>query len=62
MAASLDKRVLGLPIGETIFGKTCLIVGYGNIAKELAPRQVPLHRHGFCSRLLHCIQALSYNT
>lgn len=38
MASSLQNRVLGLPIGETIYGKTCLIVGYGNIAKELAPR------------------------
>lgn len=38
MAASVANRVLGLPIGDTIFGKNCLIVGYGNIAKEVAPR------------------------
>ena len=31
---------MGLPLGETIFGKTCLVVGFGNIASELVPRSV----------------------
>ena len=59
MAASIQNRVLGLPCGDTIFGKTCLIVGYGNIAKELAPRQVPLHRQSStpvsCNACKHCL-------
>jgi phosphoglycerate dehydrogenase-like enzyme len=38
MAISIRTRRLGLPIGDTLFGKTCLVVGYGNIAKELIPR------------------------
>lgn len=51
MASSIQNRVLGLPIGDTIFGKTCLIVGYGNIAKELAPRWASVkHASGFAKQ------------
>jgi hypothetical protein len=38
MAVSMRTKRLGLPIGDTLFSKTCLVVGYGNIAKELVPR------------------------
>ena len=40
MEASIRSRTVGLPLGETIFGKTCLVVGFGNIASELVPRSV----------------------
>ena len=29
---------VGFPTGETLYGKTCLVLGFGNIAKELVPR------------------------
>jgi phosphoglycerate dehydrogenase-like enzyme len=32
-----DQR-LGEPCGETLFGKYVLVLGFGNIAKELVPR------------------------
>ena len=35
---SIRHRRLGVPLGQTLFGKTVLIVGFGNIAKELAVR------------------------
>ena len=38
LATSVQNRALGVPIGDTLHGKTCLMVGFGNIAKELAPR------------------------
>ncbi|KAK9798534.1 hypothetical protein WJX73_010930 [Symbiochloris irregularis] len=41
MAASLQNQRLGVPLGETLFGKTVLVVGFGNIAKELVPRLKP---------------------
>ena len=39
MEQSIKQERLGVPIGETLFGKTVLIYGFGNIAKELIPRQ-----------------------
>ncbi|PRW58809.1 kinase [Chlorella sorokiniana] len=41
MADSIRHRRLGVPLGQTLFGKTVLIVGFGNIAKELAVRLKP---------------------
>ncbi|KAL4434238.1 hypothetical protein ABPG75_000679 [Micractinium tetrahymenae] len=38
MADSIRQRRLGVPLGQTLLGKTVLIVGFGNIAKELAVR------------------------
>ena len=39
MRASIQHRRVGVPVGETLFNKCVLIVGFGNIAKELIPRQ-----------------------
>ncbi|EPS66269.1 hypothetical protein M569_08508, partial [Genlisea aurea] len=41
MQASLKKRSLGYPIGDTLLGKTVFILGYGNIGKHLAKRLRP---------------------
>ena len=41
MAASVREQRIGLPIGETLFGKTALVIGYGGIARELVPRCAP---------------------
>lgn len=41
MRESMQQRRVGVPVGETLFGKSVLIVGFGNIAKELIPRQDP---------------------
>lgn len=41
MADSIRQRRLGVPVGQTLLGKTVLIVGFGNIAKELAVRLKP---------------------
>ena len=35
---SIRHGRLGVPLGQTLFGKTVLVVGFGNIAKELAVR------------------------
>lgn len=37
-ARSIRERRLGVPLGQTLLGKTVLLVGFGNIAKELAVR------------------------
>ena len=39
MRDSIQQGRVGVPVGETLFGKSVLIVGFGNIAKELIPRQ-----------------------
>lgn len=39
MRASIQQRRVGVPVGETLFNKFVLIIGFGNIAKELIPRQ-----------------------
>ena len=39
MQASIQQRRVGVPVGETLFNKSVLIIGFGNIAKELIPRQ-----------------------
>jgi len=39
MRESIQQGRVGVPVGETLFGKSVLIVGFGNIAKELIPRQ-----------------------
>eukprot|EP00897_Mesotaenium_endlicherianum_P003006 jgi/Mesen1/2733/ME000169S01906 len=41
MARAVKERRLGQPIGQTLFGKNVLIVGYGGIGRELAPRLRP---------------------
>ncbi|XP_024517248.1 uncharacterized protein LOC9662219 [Selaginella moellendorffii] len=38
MDKSVSEKCLGFPTGDTLFGKTVFIVGYGNIGKELAIR------------------------
>eukprot|EP00249_Psilotum_nudum_P003864 c17365_g1_i4 orf=85-1374(+) len=38
MNKTVQERKVGEPIGQTLFGKTVFIVGYGNIGKELASR------------------------
>ena len=38
MAASIRERRVGVPLGQTLLGKTALLIGFGNIAKELVPR------------------------
>ncbi|KAH7433108.1 hypothetical protein KP509_07G055200 [Ceratopteris richardii] len=37
----LQQEQIGVPIGQTLYGKTVLILGYGNIGKELAARLKP---------------------
>jgi lactate dehydrogenase-like 2-hydroxyacid dehydrogenase len=41
MAETFEAKRLGGPVGETLYGKTVLILGYGNIGKELAIRLRP---------------------
>lgn len=41
MADSILHRRLGVPLGQTLLGRTVLIIGFGNIAKELAVRLRP---------------------
>ncbi|KAF3772310.1 D-3-phosphoglycerate dehydrogenase [Nymphaea thermarum] len=36
MESAVQQMLLGLPVGETLFGKTVLILGYGNIGVDLA--------------------------
>ncbi|KAA6423439.1 MAG: D-3-phosphoglycerate dehydrogenase [Trebouxia sp. A1-2] len=42
MRESIQQGRVGVPVGETLFGKSVLIVGFGNIAKELKPFHVKL--------------------
>ncbi|CAN0928170.1 Glyoxylate reductase, partial [Linum grandiflorum] len=41
LQVSVQQRKLGEPIGDTLFGKTVFILGYGNIGIELAKRLKP---------------------
>ncbi|WJX36406.1 hypothetical protein P8452_24287 [Trifolium repens] len=41
MAISIQQRKLGEPIGDTLFGKTVFILGFGNIGIDLARRLKP---------------------
>lgn len=41
MAASVAARKLGEPVGQMLLGKNVLLVGYGGIGQELAPRLKP---------------------
>lgn len=38
MAKSIADRTLGLPVGSTLYGKTVLVIGFGNLAREIVPR------------------------
>ena len=38
MAASIAQRRLGAPMGFTLLGRSVLVLGFGNIAKELVVR------------------------
>ena len=37
-ACSIQQRRLGMPLGQTLLGKSVLVVGFGNIANELIVR------------------------
>ena len=37
-SGSIQERRLGLPLGQTLFGKTVLVLGFGAIAQELVAR------------------------
>ncbi|MCO5582560.1 hypothetical protein L7F22_036457 [Adiantum nelumboides] len=41
MDRSVQQMQIGAPTGQTLFGKTVFILGYGNIGKELAARLKP---------------------
>lgn len=41
MEYSIQHMQLGVPVGQTLFGKTVLIIGFGNIGRELATRLKP---------------------
>ena len=41
MSLSLTSQRIGFPTGQTIMGKTALIIGYGGIGRELALRLKP---------------------
>lgn len=41
MEKTFKERRLGVPTGETLYGKTVFIFGYGNIGKDLAVRLRP---------------------
>lgn len=38
MAQSIQQGRVGVPLGNTLSGKSVLVVGFGGIAKELVPR------------------------
>ncbi|RVW70758.1 hypothetical protein CK203_058060 [Vitis vinifera] len=41
MQISLKQKIVGEPIGDTLFGKTVFIMGFGNIGIDLAKRLRP---------------------
>ncbi|KAK8480743.1 hypothetical protein V6N13_145207 [Hibiscus sabdariffa] len=41
MQISVKQKILGEPVGDTLFGKTVFILGFGNIGIELAKRLKP---------------------
>lgn len=41
MGAAVRARRVGVPLGQSLLGKTALLIGFGNIAKELVPRYGP---------------------
>ena len=41
-ARSFDEGVWGAPLGEALFGRRALIVGFGRVGKALAPRLVTM--------------------
>ncbi|RLM85276.1 hydroxypyruvate reductase-like [Panicum miliaceum] len=41
MDTAVNRRDLGLPVGETLFGKTVLVLGFGAIGVEVAKRLRP---------------------
>lgn len=38
METSIRNKRLGVPLGQTLLGKNCLVLGYGGICRELLPR------------------------
>ena len=38
MQHSIQSQQLGTPMGQTLMGKRILVIGFGNIARELIPR------------------------
>lgn len=45
MEGSVQRMDLGVPVGQTLFGKTVLIIGFGNIGRALATRLKPFGVH-----------------
>ena len=45
MSDALQQRQLGHPLGQTLLGKTAVLVGFGNIAVELVPRCVRVRQN-----------------
>mmetsp|Transcript_5545 Transcript_5545/g.15905 ORF Transcript_5545/g.15905 Transcript_5545/m.15905 type:complete len:365 (+) Transcript_5545:567-1661(+) len=45
MQQSISDRLIGTPLGQTLFGKRVLVVGLGNITAELLPRLAPFGAH-----------------
>ncbi|XP_010063710.2 hydroxypyruvate reductase isoform X2 [Eucalyptus grandis] len=54
---SVNQRKLGEPVGETLFGKTVLIVGYGNIGIDLAKRLRPFGVKIIATRRSWCLNS-----
>ncbi|XP_030513037.1 hydroxypyruvate reductase isoform X2 [Rhodamnia argentea] len=57
MQVSVNQRKLGEPIGETLFGKTVLIVGFGNIGVDLAKRLRPFGVKIIATRRSWCLNS-----
>ncbi len=50
MCYDTQEGRIGFPLGETLFGKTVLVVGFGGIAHELLPRLKPFGVRLLCVR------------
>ena len=48
--AAVQSRMLGEPTGRSLWGKTVLVIGFGDITKELVPRLQPFGVRIMCVR------------